>query len=347
LSVRPAAVLLALLLVACGPVAQAPAASPTAALPTISAFAASSRTPPRTAQPSASQASNATPIALPATASVAAAGGGIVWALVANSRLFRSRDRGDTWEERTPPPGAALNGNIAFVDDQAGWSLADGSAGSGCQSQYFEVWRTTDAALTWTDTFKSDSTSDTGCKAALAFADAQRGYISVSGRDVAPATLRTTDGGRAWSRSQVFPGPPGFRFEPSVSNLTPGAVADFGSVLLVSARAQMSGDVHRHIYRSTDGGATWSYFAPAPTDADTVFLTRTRWLQIGVPGSSQETIDGGTTWHSFATDYTQAAPVPPQVVFGDANVGYASVRGSIQRTVDGGAHWTAIKTPGT
>jgi photosystem II stability/assembly factor-like uncharacterized protein len=34
-------------------------------------------------------------------------------------------------------------------------------------------------------------------------------------------------------------------------------------------------------------------------------------------------------------------------VFGDANVGYATVRGSIQRTTDGGAHWTAIKTPGT
>ncbi len=37
----------------------------------------------------------------------------------------------------------------------------------------------------------------------------------------------------------------------------------------------------------------------------------------------------------------------PFVVFGDAEVGYATVRGSIQRTVDGGAHWERIDTPGT
>ena len=34
-------------------------------------------------------------------------------------------------------------------------------------------------------------------------------------------------------------------------------------------------------------------------------------------------------------------------VFGDASVGYATVRGAIQRTTDGGAHWITIKTPGT
>jgi len=60
-----------------------------------------------------------------------------------------------------------------------------------------------------------------------------------------------------------------------------------------------------------------------------------------------ETTDGGATWHAYTTDYSQAAPIAPDIVFGDAQVGYAIVRGSIQRTVDGGAHWTTIKTPGT
>jgi len=49
----------------------------------------------------------------------------------------------------------------------------------------------------------------------------------------------------------------------------------------------------------------------------------------------------------YTTDYSQAAPIAPQIVFGDAMVGYATVRGEIQRTTDGGAHWTKIKTPGT
>jgi photosystem II stability/assembly factor-like uncharacterized protein len=78
-----------------------------------------------------------------------------------------------------------------------------------------------------------------------------------------------------------------------------------------------------------------------------VFVSATRWLQIGTPSQSQETTDAGASWHAFATDYQQAAPVNPQIVFGDASTGYATVRGSIQRTTDGGAHWTAVKTPGT
>ena len=60
-----------------------------------------------------------------------------------------------------------------------------------------------------------------------------------------------------------------------------------------------------------------------------------------MPGSSSSaTTDAGASWHSFATDYVQAAGVPPQIVFGDAQTGYATVRGGIQRTSDGGVHWT-------
>ena len=53
------------------------------------------------------------------------------------------------------------------------------------------------------------------------------------------------------------------------------------------------------------------------------------------------------TAHAYASGYGQAAPIAPIVVFGDPQVGYATVRGSLQRTVDGGLHWSAIRTPGT
>jgi hypothetical protein len=45
------------------------------------------------------------------------------------------------------------------------------------------------------------------------------------------------------------------------------------------------------------------------------------------------------------SDYSQAAAIPPVVIFADPMVGYATVRGSIQRTGDGGAHWTLLRTP--
>jgi len=273
----------------------------------------------------------------------------VVWALVADDHLFRSLDRGATWHERTLPALPRI-AKISFVDDRNGWILTTGSAATGCMAQYFAVWRTTDAADTWQKVYEADFTSGLnagGCKTALAFVDTQHGYVSVSGRDIAPAILRSADGGRTWSLSQRLPDPPGFLFEPSVSTLAPGAVADFGSVLLVSALSEVSGDVRRHVFRSTDRGGTWSYVVATLTASDIVFLTPTRWLQM-VPGSSSsETTDAGASWHSFVTDYTQAAGVPPQIVFGDAQTGYATVRGGIQRTTDGGAHWTHLTTPGT
>src|SRR5438309_7356685 len=103
-----------------------------------------------------------------------------------------------------------------------------------------------------------------------------------------------------------------------------------------------------YIYRSIDGAASWSFVTTAPpSDGFVIFVTVTRWITISAPGDSKETTDGGITWHAFATDYSQGAPIAPDIVFGDAQGGYATVRGAIQRTTDGGAHWTTIKTPGT
>ena len=73
-------------------------------------------------------------------------------------------------------------------------------------------------------------------------------------------------------------------------------------------------------------------------------MTASRWIELISPSQSSETTDGGQSWHTLNTDYSQAAPVAPQIVFADANVGYATVRGEIQRTLDGSAHWEMIKT---
>ena len=279
---------------------------------------------------------------------MAAAGNGVVWIWVGDSRLFRSRDRGDTWEERVLP-AQVFNGNIAFVDDRNGWLLTAGSPATGCMAQYFEIWRTTDGAMTWQNAYKDAYPPSSGCKSQLAFVDGESGYIAVSQRDAPPAVLRTTDGGRTWSSSPLFADPPGFTFSPSITRLDLGSgVADFGSTLFVSPVGQVSSQYTRYVYRSMNRGATWSYWRTLPTTMGIVFLTPTRWLQLGLSSSgSDETTDAGATWHKVPTDYQQAAGVAPQVAFGDASTGYATVRGSLQRTTDGGAHWTYLKTPGT
>jgi photosystem II stability/assembly factor-like uncharacterized protein len=183
----------------------------------------------------------------------------------------------------------------------------------------------------------------------IRFADAQRGFIGAFDPNGSPLVYRTADGGRTWTASQRFGDPPGFTTRTGGgTTLGIGRVAAFGSTLLVTAFPTNPTTGKVYAYRSTDGGATWTYTTTAPNGTqDLAFVTATRWLQISSPGDSKETTDGGATWHAFATTYQQAAPVGPAVVFGDASVGYATARGSIQRTTDGGATWAQLRTPGT
>lgn len=339
-----ALLVLVLFIAACAPICG-PAATSQTPTPSASSSATASLTASPTASPSASAAATptGTPITLPNVATISAPPGDFVWVLVGGTRLFRSGDRGATWEERGIPSGPV--GDIAFINALQGWLSSPASPATGCQSQSYAVLRTADGAASWTKVFQSDA-SDALCKGGVFFADMQRGFLTLSSPNSNPVIARTGDGGQTWSRSSPFPNPPGSGSGSGV--LSAGRVRSFNATVFVSALGGGGGNAKTYAFRSTDGGATWTYASTAPQpDVEIAFVTATRWLQIGPPGRSSETTDAGASWHPFTTDYQQAAPVSPQVVFADANIGYASVRGSIQRTADGGVHWTAIKTPGT
>jgi len=126
-------------------------------------------------------------------------------------------------------------------------------------------------------------------------------------------------------------------------------VHQFGSVLLVDAYGQSvnSGQPAGYVFRYTDRGATWTYLATLPNPArQPAFVTASRWLDLVVHGQSQETLDAGKSWHAYPSDYEQAAPISPDVIFANTEVGYATIRGGLQRTIDGGLHWTPLRTPG-
>ena len=337
------------------------AASPTA---TPSASSTGSPSPTPSGSPSATPTSRATltpvptTISLPTTAQLSAPSRDVVWALVSGSVLFRSTNHGDTWEQR-PVPSPLVNAEVAFANEREGWLTTVGSPATQCQSQSVTLWHTTDAGATW-DQLTTTGIAATQCKGRVSFIDQTHGFLVASDPQHAPVIYRTTDerraGGQSWSASQPLADPPGVATTPGGPQLQPGRVRGFGSVLLVPVSGPGAGvNAAQYVYRSTDGGASWSAVldrqgrAATPPNSDGFFalVTDMRWLSIVLPGPSQETTDAGKTWHSYQTDYSQAAPVAPDVVFADASVGYATVRGSIQRTLDGGAHWTTIKTPGT
>jgi photosystem II stability/assembly factor-like uncharacterized protein len=265
----------------------------------------------------------------------------VVWALVAGTRLFRSSNRGDAWEERALPPGSNPQ-SFAFVNEREGFLLIGGDAGALCGSNVPEIWRTRDGAATWEKLATTGITDP--CTSDLSAASPTEAFLVGLDQNKAAVAYRTQDSGLSWQISKPLPAAPALT---TGAGLSPRRVRAFGSTLLMEATA--GPPVLHFVFRSTDGALTWSYLSTAPTSTEGLiaFVTASRWIAIGGPGNSQETTNSGSTWHAYTTDYSQAAPIAPDVVFGDATVGYATVRGSIQRTTDGGAHWTTIKTPGT
>lgn len=304
--------------------------------------------PPPTPAPTTTPVSTATPISLPTFVQLAAAGNGVVWALVAGTRLFRSTDRGVTWTEQSPPAQGQLpNPLIAFVSGTEGWLAAVGSPATQCQVQSVDLYRTRDGATTW-QKLAPTGIADAQCKSWIGFSDAQHGYLTTWDPNAPPRVYATVDGASTWRASQPVPDPPGYTTRGAGVTLRGNVVADFVGVMFLDAFGFIANGAQiDYVFRSTDRGATWSYATTAPQSVPVVFITTTHWIQLVSADLSRETTDGGASWHVMATDYSQAAPVAPQIVFGDQNTGYATVRGSIQRTTDGGAHWTGVKTPGT
>src|SRR5256885_2314110 len=312
---------------------------PTGAPPPTPTPSATSTTAAPSPTPTASSSPTPTPISLPSIAQLSSPSGTVVWALVGGTRLFRSSDRGDTWAERPLPTGLA-NLEVAFADDSSGLLLAAGTPATQCQTQTVTIWRTTDGAGTWQQLAPS-GIADAKCKHGLASGDATHAFFPASTPTDPAVIYRTADGGSSWQSSAPLSASPG---DTTVFAM-PSRPKAFGSVVLVDATG---GQQSKDVFRSSDSGATFAFASKVLTFEGTVaYVTATRWLQIAPPSSSMETTDGGASWHAYTTDYTQAAPIAPDIVFGDASAGYATVRGSIQRTTDGGAHWTAIKTPGT
>lgn len=297
------------------------------------------------------------PIFLPTDASLSAPSSNVVWAVIENSYLYRSTDRGSTWQQRPLPPhaGGGNGPEIAFVDDHQGWVFYGGVPATQCTFAGAEVWRTTDGGGTWTQVVAVDpqqqpasSIGFAQCKQGLSFSDPTHGFLGADDPNTAPTIYRTADSGLTWAPSRLSD-PPGFVSQGAGDTLQAGHVKGFNGTLLLQAWGMQPGAQAEtnFVFQSTDGGATWHYVATAGNGIEPItFVTQTRWLQIGNNRSALETADAGRTWHSYPSGYDDAAGVASVFVFGDNLTGYGTVRGGIQRTVDGGLHWVMIRTPG-
>src|SRR6266545_6332482 len=176
------------LLSACA--APPPASSASSPPPSASAMLS----PPLT--PSLSPASTTTPIPMPNTAQLSAPSANVLWTLVAGSRLFRSADRGETWQDRSAALPVGPNFEIAFVTDTEGWLATPGQPGTQCTFQSVGVAHTVDAAAMWEQLVVAASAATAGlgdrkCKGGLAFAAARRGFLGAWDPNSPPVIYRT------------------------------------------------------------------------------------------------------------------------------------------------------------
>ncbi|HET7815037.1 MAG TPA: hypothetical protein VFL13_11765 [Candidatus Baltobacteraceae bacterium] len=231
------------------------------------------------------------------------------------------------------------------------------------------VWKSTDYGRTWNPVFDGQ---DTGSIGALAVSQSDpRIVYAASGEglrrpdlSVGDGIYKSSDGGATWTHL-------GLRDAQQINGLAVDP-RDPNRVFAAAMGHPYGANAQRGLYRSTDGGATWTKVL-GPNDGDTGAATvvidpnhpdtvyanlwaarNPPWrlsdsLQIYQNGGVYKSIDGGTTWTKLHGGLPAAmGRVGISVSKADSNVVYAWVNEAekcgIYRTDDAGATWHVQNT---
>jgi photosystem II stability/assembly factor-like uncharacterized protein len=266
----------------------------------------------------------------------------------APGQLFRTSDGGAIWQESAFPAGTG--GSFSFVDPNTGFFLAALDAGAG--SEWVAVESTEDGGATWKTVFthtpgaeqKPGDLPAGGMKSGISFRDATHGWVTGNiPMDNYIYLYYSTDGGTTWT-------------------LQPATIpSDLGTVMTGTyppmffgqegiMPVTMVGNVtNLVIYKSSDGGVTWTpspgLVANAGRGELTDFVTPNDGF-VWANGRFAVTHDGAKTWET----------VTPSVAFGDnfssmdfvnTSTGWvltmdANSHTSLFKTSDGGTKWTTL-----
>ena len=248
--------------------------------------------------------------------------------LVGNDGAIIMTDNGGLGWVMPPKKTTQHLQGIQFVDAQRGWIVGGGGT----------IFVTANSGSTW----NPQSAATTADLHGLSFIDASTGWII--GRSAAGAEVhRTVDGGTTWTRLAA----------PAPAVLEDVAFVDALNGWVVGSTS-VDGDTRGAIWRSSDGGATWTAQWVAPNHFMHLFdvepLSATTAWAVGQSSTSGAgeiklvTRDGGTTWESTppASETPGSASSGMLAIdFVDASHGWAAGSwGTIIRTTDGGATWT-------
>jgi PKD repeat protein len=243
----------------------------------------------------------------------ASTGGPTGWAW-----FFGDETYGEAWANQTATPGAGAGWSDRYCHTSV--ALPDGSiVVMGGEDDNWnllsDTWRSTDGGATWTNQ-TATSGADAGWSARALHSSVvlpDGSIVIMGGRDddsFTNDTWRSTDGGATWTNQTATSGADAGW---SARTLHSSVALPDGSIVLMGG--QIFGDGPRNdVWRSTDGGATWTQLP------DAGWTARVGHTSVALPDGSIVLMGGM-----------------------DDGVGF---RNDTWRSTDGGAHWTNITQQG-
>jgi len=242
--------------------------------------------------------------------------GGVTWAINGHG-IWLTTNGGHTWR-RSVPRGIAAAGiavasppDIQFVNKRDGWM-----SGLSTPARHWEFDWTTDGGRTWHLSMPPGCVRDCD-DGSFSFLDARHGYLfaAVRGAQAPNRLFRTDDGGRTWqlvSRPSIW-GPITF------VNKEDGFAGGPGQGII----GPYLGPPFITLYRTTDGGRTWSKYEPAGSGSFTELPYSSGGSEVLVvengpnrngglnlaPGTVYASHDAGRNWSGRAVPFRPGVEV--------------------------------------
>jgi photosystem II stability/assembly factor-like uncharacterized protein len=261
--------------------------------------------------------------------------------------LFQTRDGGLTWTENLVPFD---NARYYFLDLSYGYALVSLGAGAGSHyvALYRTLdGGTTWTEVFSHEPGESKSLPESGTKNGITFRGVDQGWIGGS----IPMTdafhfYATTDGGVTWAQETDISLPPGIN-NAWLDVWQPIFVSE--SVAYLPVRSLDSSGNQLLIYRSDDFGETWSHQEEIE-DGKTLDVISADEGWVAADFALYRTLDGGATWTVVPALGIPAGTFFLDVEFVDGVHGWVVTTTDgdtwepleVYRTTDGGASWTLL-----
>lgn len=262
--------------------------------------------------------------------------------------LYHTRDGGVNWTTTAIPFEQA---RYYFLDVNLGYALVDLGAAAG--SHYVAIYRTENSGETWTEVFthepgESKSLREGGSKSGITFLDVNQGWI---GGNIPMEDhfylYYSSDGGATWALETDISLPTAYAGS-MLEVGQPVFMSDSVGYLPVRAFAP-DGHTYLLVYRSDDGGQTWTFQNAEQEGNDFDFYSLDEgWQSAGT--NLYKTIDGGITWTLNTVSGIPLVEFILKVDFVDDQHGWvlATAGGhgweplKLYRTSDGGTNWELL-----